>query len=493
MQTWITPRRVVWLAAGAAALSRFPGLVHPPSPDEAGYLYVAQHWHPAADSVFGPYFVDRSPILVALFRIGDLIGGTPAVRLLAALGCALLVLAAAGLAREVTRDGRATAWTSVIAAALVGSAAIEPIIAKGEVLGIPLVVTALWLTLVGVRRSAGAPAFLAGVLAMTAVGLKQNMTTGLVFGAVYLIAATATGRLTRPAFARLGAAAAAGCAVPVLAVVVWAELAGVRLGEVWYSFFGFRTDAARAIAEGGDPYPSGRWISLVARAGWGGLAPFAVLFVARARSLFRTDPALTAAAGALFVTDGALLVLGGSWWPSYLFLLVPGTVVFVALLARDDVGWRWARWLGEYAVTATLVGAGFWAVQLVHPTQHDDPWSTGLAIGDAARPGDTIVAPGRPDLTAASGLTAPYPYLWPLIQVTLDPDAHQLARLLGGAQAPTWLVVVPPFTADDLAGLAPVLERGYVPHGVSCAGTPVYLHRGVERPPVTPDCDRTGY
>jgi len=32
-----------------------------------------------------------------------------------------------------------------------------------------------------------------------------------------------------------------------------------------------------------------------------------------------------------------------------------------------------------------------------------------------------------------------------------------------------------------------------VPHGISCAGTPIYLHRGVQRPVVVPDCDRTGY
>jgi hypothetical protein len=488
-----TPRQVVWLAAGAAALSRFPGLVHPPSPDEAGYLYVAQHWNPSPASVFGPYFVDRSPILIGVFRLGDLLGGTPAVRLLAALGCALLVLAAAALAREITSDDRATAWTAVVTAALVGSAAIEPVIAKGEVLGIPLVVTALWLTLVAVRRSAAGPAFVAGLLSMTAVGLKQNLTTGLVFGAVYLVAVALTGRLTWPAFGRLSAAAAAGCALPVLGVVVWAQVTGVSLGDVWYAFYGFRTDATRALANGVDPDSGGRAATLVTRGFWGGLAPFALLFLLRVRPAWRTDRALTAAAVALFVSDGALLVLGGSWWRSYLFMLVPGTVVFVALLARDRLGWVWARRLGVYAVAASLAGAAFWAVQLVHPTRHDDPWSTGLAIGAASEPGDTIVAPSRPDLTAASGLEASYPYLWGLIQATLDPDLEELSGLLAGRNPPTWYVAVPPFSSLDTSALDGVLAEHYEPHGVSCAGTPIYLHRGIARPTVTPDCERTGY
>jgi len=504
-----TPRRVVWVAAVAAALSRFPGLIRPPYPDESGYLYVAQHWDPSASSVFGPYFVDRSPILIGVFRLGDLLGGTPAVRALAAVGCALLVVAAAALAREIslvvraeshpegTSPDRVAAWSAVTAAALVGSSVIEPANSKGEVLGIPLVVTALWLALAGVRTRSTWRACAAGLLSMTAIGLKQNMTTGLVFGGVYLVASLLTGRLERPAFLRLAAAATAGALVPVVAVVVWARWTGVSLDDVWYAFYGFRADASRALTDGADPEAADRAFSLAMRVVRSGLAGFAVLFVLRLRPCWRADRALTSAAVALLITDGAFLVLSGSWWRSYLFLLVPGTVVFVAILfAADAPGRWWVRVLTGYAVAASLVGAGIWTVQLVHPTRHYDPWSTGLAIGAAARPGDTIVAPGRPDLTAASRLEATYPYLWPLIQVTLDPDATLLKATLSGPDAPTWFVVVPPISDLDVltrTGLQTVVDAHYVPHGISCAGTPIYLHRGVQRPVVVPDCDRTGY
>ena len=494
MQTW-TPQRVIWVAAVAAALSRFPGLLHPPYPDEAGYLYVAQHWDPSATSVFGPYFVDRSPILIAVFRLGDLLGGTPAIRVLAALGCGVLVLAAAGLAREITREDRWAAWTAVAAAVVTGSVAIEPVNAKGEVLGIPLVLVSMWLALVAVRTRMSWPALGAGLLAMTAVGLKQNLISGLVFGAILLLASALTGRLERRAAARLGAVAALGAAVPVLAVVVWAEAAGVSLHALWYAVTGFRGDAARVLADGGDPYPGGRAVDLVARACWGGLAPLALLFLVRVRAAWRGDRAVVAAAVALLLTDGPLLALAGSWWPSYLFQLVPGTVVFVALLLREGGRTRRAaQVLTAYAGLVAVAGAGYWGFQLAHPTRHDDPWSTGLGIGAAAEPGDSIVAPGRPDTTAASGLEAPYPYLWPLIQVTLDPDQTELTTLLTNPAAPTWFVLQPPLSDDPGAEqLLSVVTQHYVPAGTSCAGTPIYLRRGLQRPDVVPDCNRTGY
>lgn len=492
--TSMTPRRVVWLMAGLAALSRFPGLVHPPYPDEAGYLYVAQHWHPSADSVYGAYFVDRAPILIGVFRLGDLLGGTPAVRIFAAVACALLVLAAAAVAREVAGTDRAAAWTAVATAAVAGSPAIEPINAKGEVLGIPLVVAAIWLALVAVRTRSTWPAFGAGLLAMTAVGMKQNMVTGLVFGAVLLVASTLTGVLDRRTTGRLGAAAVAGAVVPVVAVIVWAEAAGVSMHALWYAVWGFRADAARAMAEHGDPYPGSRAGGVIVRAVSGGLAPIALLFLIRLRACWRQDRAVTAAAAALLLTDGPLLVLGGSWWRSYLFLLVPGTVVFVSLLLRSDgFGRKGIRLLTGYAACVALLGAAWWGGQVVHPTLHDDPWNTGLGIAASAEAGDTIVAPGRPDTTAASGLTAPYPYLWPLIQVTLDPDATQLETLLAGPEAPTWFVWDPPLSERPDSELQAVLDAHYAISGTSCAGLPVYLRLGVDRAPVAPDCERTGY
>ena len=40
--------KVVWLSAVAALVARFPSLLWPLRPDEAGFLLVARAWHPEA-------------------------------------------------------------------------------------------------------------------------------------------------------------------------------------------------------------------------------------------------------------------------------------------------------------------------------------------------------------------------------------------------------------------------------------------------------------
>ena len=158
---------------------------------------------------------------------------------IAAVGCALLVLAAAGAARHVVRLGeggdeaaeRTAAWTAVLTAMLVGNMFIDPAAAKGEILGIPFVMGSILLSLRALeRRSAGA-AFGAGLLALLAVGLKQNMVAGLVFGGIMLLGSLLARRITRGEFARMAAAAVAGAAVPVVATVAWALVAGVHLED----------------------------------------------------------------------------------------------------------------------------------------------------------------------------------------------------------------------------------------------------------------------
>ena len=143
--------RVVWLSALAAFLSRFPSLLWPLRPDEAGFLLVARSLDPGPDSVYGHYWVDRPPPIIWLLRATDDLVGPFAHRVVGAIGCALLVLAAAAAARELARRvgttepgiaARAAGWTAVATAALVANAEIDPVAVKGELLGIPLVMAA---------------------------------------------------------------------------------------------------------------------------------------------------------------------------------------------------------------------------------------------------------------------------------------------------------------------------------------------------------------
>src|SRR5687767_3705588 len=120
MTSWVSgleTRRLVLLCGVGAMLLRFPGLMWPIKPDEAGYTLVARHWEPQADSLYGSYWVDRPPPLIWVFEASDAIGGPLFIRAVAAFGCLLLVAAAARTAYLLSGD-RAARWTAAATAAV---------------------------------------------------------------------------------------------------------------------------------------------------------------------------------------------------------------------------------------------------------------------------------------------------------------------------------------------------------------------------------------
>ncbi len=509
-------RGVIWGAALAAALLRFPGLFWPARPDEAGFTLVARAWHPQADSTFGTYWVDRPPILIGLFKLTDWIGGPFLIRAVAAAGCVVLVLAAAATARAVVlevrgdgalRDGsatRAAVWTAVLTAALVGNMGFDSASAKGEILGIPLVMVAFLLALRSLQRRSLLAAFGSGLLSMLAVGLKQNMVAGLAFGGVLLLGSLVARRLPPRDFFRLSAAALLGAAVPVAGTVAWARWAGVDLSTVWYAVYGFRTDAARVISG----YESASNTERAHDLFWLLVSSGIVLLVAwlllNLRSLVREAPVLTAAVLATVALDTAGLVLGGSYWGAYAYVPIPGVVLCLALVLSLDPGAvrgrSWARVRGlvsrvlvGYAVLATALSAAHF-VSVLPDARPDEAW-TGQAIAAAAEPGDTLVVyGGRADIQFTSGLPSPYPYLWSLPMRTLDPDLAELRALLDGPDAPTWFVAWVPMsswggTAERV--LTPALEAHYRLETEACGNHLVYVRTDAPRPALQIDCDRS--
>ena len=143
------------------------------------------------------------------------------------------------------------------------------------------------------------------------------------------------------------------------------------------------------------------------------------------------------------------------------------------------------------AVSAAAAMA-FWLVWNATGQQEFDEVRTGAAVAAAAEPGDTLVVfGGRADLQVTSGLGSPYPYLWSLPMRTRDPGYADLRRLLGGPDAPTWVVEWVDLGAWDdtgVPGLERVIAERYVARGTACSGHPVYLLRGLERPRVEPTC-----
>ena len=496
--------RVVWLAALAALLARFPGLLWPLRPDEAGFLLIAREWHPEPDSVYGHYWVDRPPPIIWLMQATDAVGGPYAHRLVGALGCAVLVLAAAGATREVARRAgildpvavqRLAGWVAVATAALVGNAQIDPVAAKGELFGIPLVLGSCWLALRAVRRVSARDAFVAGLLAMLAVGFKQSIVGGLVFGAVLLVGFAVAHQLTVRAALRCAAAAAAGAAVPVLVVVGWALAVGVRLKTLWYTSVSFRSDASRVIAGQSAEGATNRiWLLVLVFVGVGMLLLLGC-FLARMPTLVRHDAVPVVAISAMLVVDLVGVAVSGSYWLPYLLVLIPGLALALAALVAHDHLRLSRRRVTPVAVAFAVISS---VIALVGWTA---AWTggrvpvevrTGEAIAAVARPGDKVlVYGGRADIQWASRAESPYPYLWSLPMRTLDPGLTDLGSLLTGTNPPQWFVEATYINTWSELGTRPIersLIRKYQFVRTACDRYRIYHLNTVETIDVDVDC-----
>ncbi|MDN4173744.1 hypothetical protein QWY28_12355 [Nocardioides sp. SOB77] len=488
----VDSRWTVPVAAAVAFLLRLPGLTRPLRADEAGFTLVARGWDPRADSVYGDLFVDRHPLVVGVFALSDRVGGEHAIRVLGALACALAVLGAAAVARRVASE-RAARWTAVAVAALLTNTVIDAVAVKGEILALPFLLGSVLLSLDALSRRSAPRAFAAALLGTTALGMKQNLAGALAFGAVLLVAALLARRLDGRTFTRLAAAAVAGAAVPVLATVAWAAAAGVELDTVWYAVYGFRMDATDVLGASSSDGPVARAVTLAFAALAAGMVAVIGGFLVHVRREWRADPVVTAATLAIVVTDAASLALGGSYWRDYLFGLVPATALCAALLARHRTGrGRAMRVVIGLSAVSSLVCMLGWVGWNALDFQEFHEADTGDAIAAAAAPGDTLVVfGGRADLQLRSGLSTPYPHLWSLPMRTLDRGYADLGRLLRGPEAPTWLVAWVPWDAWGAPGaeeLYAAVRARYERHGSGCSDRPVYLLRGLDRPPLEPDC-----
>ena len=106
----VSTRRLLLLVVGAVLLLRVGYLTGPLAADEAGYLLVAESWRRGGPNLYGHYFVDRPPLLMALYRVAALTGWAPTVRVLATGFSVLLVVAPRGRRTRwrgtAARDGR---------------------------------------------------------------------------------------------------------------------------------------------------------------------------------------------------------------------------------------------------------------------------------------------------------------------------------------------------------------------------------------------------
>lgn len=476
--------RVPILVAAAAALFRVPFLQVLPSPDEAGLLVVAGQWH-HGNSLYGDYWVDRPPLLITLAELADATGGLGTLRLLGLLATVITVLLCAATAGRLA-GARAAGWAAVAAGVLMVSPWLGADRVNAELLATPWLASGVY---AGVRAVESPTRFrwalLAGASVTAAVATKQNLVDAAVFLLVLVLASVATGSLPARAALRLGALATAGAATVTVVLLGWAWSRGTVPTDLFDALYAFRVRAAETMAAWPSPGTDDRRDELLQRTAVSGqLALVAVVLLAPLARRFRSPSSIALAATVAYavVSVGA----GGSWWNHYLVQFAVPVSIGSGLIGTRTRGV--VPLVLTYATAAAVAGA-----LLVGPALRtvDAPIAAGRMIGSVAQPGDTIVhAWGRPDLVWASGLTSPYEQLWSLPVRTDDPSLVRFRRVLGGADAPTWLVTRGSLRAPGLATsrATSLVGRRYRPVGQVCRLT-ILLRRDVRR--AMPDVPRS--
>ncbi|MFL6172486.1 MAG: hypothetical protein ACJ716_06300 [Marmoricola sp.] len=472
---------------GLLAIGRLLEFRQGGSPDEGGFLVVAHQWHTGGTSLYGNYWVDRPPLLLVIYRIADLLGGLPALRVIGMVAALATALLLADTAR-VAFGRRAANWTVVIAAALLLSPLYGAVDVNGELLAVPFIA-------LGIRAAVETfhtddqlrsrlAALFAGSAAVAALLIKQNMADVVIFTAVCWLVAWRTRRLSGRDLVDRILLAGTGFAAGYAMVMLWALAHGSSPADIYQATYPFRITAAHVIAQGSSHASGLRLEKLVDGFIWSFvpllLLAFAVFGVRRSR-----QPAIVAALAVVLVFDLASVLAGGSYWLHYLLQSAPA--VALAAGATSLAAPRVVRVVTALVAASALVATGS---VVLHPTA--TPGTTvGIAIKTVARPGDTLVlAFGDADVLRNSGLTSPYPYLWSIPSRGLDPDLTLLRGLLAGPSAPTWIVVHGDAFKERLhqtGAAALVIERYHLVARI--CGRSVYLLNSAHR--ATPVRTRT--
>ena len=473
----LSERARTWWTLGACfvvvLLLRAPYFGVPLGRDEGGLSYIARHWD--GSSLYGDYWVDRPPLLLALFMLG----GDRGVRVLGALAAIALIVLVALVARAVAGP-QAARIAGLLAALLAGSQAIGAVYTPGELLAaVPSTLSVLCLVLAHRTRRTGY-VVAAGAAAVGAVLVKQSFLDAGFAGVVFVAASAIADRDVR---LRWPAAYAIGGAIPLVLALLWLAVAGVSIDYFTYTLFGFRLDLLHTLSDSNLPlrerfkqleepsWDSGLTLVLIG-------AALGLVTLYRDRVLLVTLTAWLAAA-----TVGVLG--GGSYFNHYLIELVPVSCVIAgAALARTP----WPVVVAAVGVVAYLaLGSAKEGVDYVNKqTPHRRELAVGRYIKDHARPGDTqYVMYARANVPYYARLRHPYPYLWSLM-VRVRPRARaQLIRLLGSSDRPTWLV---PWHTPERWGLDPdgelgrTIRRGYRPAATVC-DVPIYVRNDRPGPP----------
>jgi 4-amino-4-deoxy-L-arabinose transferase-like glycosyltransferase len=399
--------------------------------DEGGVAFIAKAWGTGHGSLYGAYWLDRPPLLVALYKLA-VVGGPTGIRVLGIVAALALVAVTTLVTRTVASE-RAARIAAMLSAGLASSIALTSVYTPSELLAAVPAAGSIACLVAAHRRGQTRWLVGAGLLAVAAALIKQSFLDAGFAGAVFLVASSVRDRRPR---LREAAAYAAGALVPVAAVGVWLAVAHVSPGSLVYALFGFRIHALDVLATSNVPLHV-RLKSLWLPGAGSGL--FVLLVIAlRGVATLRGDRVLAVTLAA-WLGAGAVGVLGGgSYWPHYLIEVVaPASLLTGAALSRVRVGSLVAVLLAAVAVTGTVGGVG----QARALQQRHGVVAVASYVRDHARPGDTqYVMYARANVGYYTGLPSPYPYAWSLL-VRARPDATaRLRQLLQSPRRPTWIV-----------------------------------------------------
>jgi hypothetical protein len=444
--------------------------------DEAGDTMIALAFHHAGPFAYGAYFLDRPPLLLALYGFAASLGGDTGVRVLGMLAAASAVVLITFAAARVG-GRRAAPFAAVAGAAMVSSQATTAIYTPAELLAIVPSCASLLLLVAGLQRPAGGRRLFAaaGLSAGAAILVKQSFGDALVAGVVGLAVSIFGAGTTRHESVSRALTYLGGLAGALAALAAWAVAAGAGAYSVWYALVGFRLDAVGALVR---KQTGGRWLHLVSPTVHSGLAvgliaAIAGIAIATARS------AIKAALAGWMVAGIAGIVLSGSFYGSYVIELVPVAAIgaAIAFARRPVIGAAALCVLAISALLPTLRAA----VNGSAGTYQQDARTIGAYVRLRAEPGQTAyVLYARANALYYTGLPSPFPYHWVLMMRAIPAATHQLRALLSSDRRPTWIVNQdgPNGYGLDPRGLTrALLARHYVVAGKVC-GRRILLARG---------------
>jgi hypothetical protein len=409
------------------------------SPDEAGYLVVGGQWADGS-SLYGNYWVDRPPALIAIFEAADALGGAVPLRLFGTLAAVLTVVLSGVLGRIAAPERRsAPLLTAGTAAVCVATPLLGGTVVNGELLGLPFLVVGILSYVAAAASRHQVRGFLLSLAggAAGAVGalVKQSLVDVFVV-ALALVFTSGAARRKLPGLL-LGALVTTG----VVVAAAWAR--GTVPADLWDAVLTFRIEAARELAgdSGGSP---ARLVGMLGALAVSGLPLVVAAFAWKGRGAPSrqgpwTAPDLRVAAYALLTFELMVALLGGSYWLHYLMALVPGAVLFAASFAQRPA--PVTRSIGISLALAGISSAAALGWTIVHPVERDETPAIHYLDQHAHRGDTAVVVFGAANVIHDAHLDAPYPYLWSLPARVRDADLATLNGLLQGDERPTWVIV----------------------------------------------------